>query len=353
MVDNNKNEPLVFFRIFPPSSSFIGPSSVRWSRLYILQSSVQQYHSIRTPTTFVSAQARGVNILLAKNRRDNTNMADQKEREDDEDHSVEEELSGSEEELPDHASKPNDAEAGVEDGDSDHDDMAAEPATEAKRPQKVHKLSLEKTRDFNETLRRRGVIYVARVPPRMTPTKLRALLGQFGEVTRVYLVEEDKAARKRRRQRTGNAAKRYIEGWVEFASKKVAKHVAQSLNTTPISNHKRNVHYGDLWNLKYLSKFKWSHLTEKVAYERRVREQKIRLETLQARKETAAYKQQVETGQKLDKIAERRRKRATEESKDDAAAVQPLKKSRKTKQLRVLHDGADKSASQAVIGSLL
>ena len=240
------------------------------------------------------------------------------------------------------------------DNSDDNEDPTKNQDSRSERTKKVHKLSLEKTQDFNETLRRRGVVYVARVPPRMTPTKIKALLGQFGEVTRVYLVEEDKAARKRRRQRTGNGSKRYIEGWVEFASKKVAKHVARSLNTTPISNHKRNVHYGDLWNLKYLSKFKWSHLTEKVAYERRVREQKLRLETLQARKETAAYKQMVETGQKLDKIADRRRKRAAKEGKDEDTAVEPLlKKSRKTKQLRPLHDGADKSASKAVIGSLL
>lgn len=240
--------------------------------------------------------------------------------------------------------------------ESDNDDSYGDFSNDQikdKRPKKVHRLSLEKTQDFNETLRRRGVVYVARVPPRMTPTKIKALLSQFGEVTRVYLVEEDKATRKRRRKRTGNGSKRYIEGWVEYASKKVAKHVARSLNTTPISNHKRSVHYGDLWNLKYLSKFKWSHLTEKVAYERRVREQKLRLETLQARKETAAYKQLVETGQKLDKIAERRRKRAEKEGQDQDAAVDPLKKKRKTKQLRPLHDGAEKSASKAVIGSLL
>lgn len=89
----------------------------------------------------------------------------------------------------------------------------------------------------------------------MTPTKLKSLLSDFGEVTRLYLAEEDAAVRKRRRKMSGNGSKRYVEGWVEFASKKVAKHVAASLNTTPISNHKRNPHYGDLWMLKYLPKF--------------------------------------------------------------------------------------------------
>lgn len=237
------------------------------------------------------------------------------------------------------------------------DDDEGDDQHRPKKPlKKVHKLSLEKTEDFNEKLRRRGVIYIARIPPRMTPTKIKALLSQFGEVTRVYLVEEDKSVRKRRRKMKGNGSKRYTEGWVEFASRKVAKHVAASLNTTPISTQKRNVHCGDLWNLKYLSKFKWSHLTEKVAYERRVREQKLRLETLQARKETSAYKQLVVTGKKLDKIEERRRKRAEKRGQDDTttpSSLNPYKKQRKIKQLRPLHDGAEKSASKAVIGSLL
>ena len=69
---------------------------------------------------------------------------------------------------------------------------------------------------------------------------------------------------------------------------------------------------GTLWNLKYLHKFKWSHLTEKVAYERRVREQKLRVEMMQARRENAAYVEMVETGKKLDKIEERKRKRGDE-----------------------------------------
>ena len=36
-------------------------------------------------------------------------------------------------------------------------------------------------------------------------------------------------------------------------------------------------------DLKYLRGLKWSHLTEKVAYERRVGEQKLREEMIEAR----------------------------------------------------------------------
>ena len=120
------------------------------------------------------------------------------------------------------------------------------------KTRKVHKLSLSKTRDFNEALRKRGVVYMSRVPPRMNPAKVKHLLGGFGcDVTRVFLVEEDASIRKRRRKVSkSGGAKRYVEGWIEFEKKKVAKHVAASLNNTEISNQKRNVHYGDLWNLK-------------------------------------------------------------------------------------------------------
>jgi ESF2/ABP1 family protein len=128
-----------------------------------------------------------------------------------------------------------------EDQDNDGDDIPV-----AKRPKKVHKLSLTETEDFNEKLKKRGVVYIARIPPKMTPTKVKALLSEFGEVTRVYLVEEDSSVRKRRKKELGGSGgKRYVEGWVEFASKRKAKHVALSLNNTPISNHKRNPHYGE------------------------------------------------------------------------------------------------------------
>jgi hypothetical protein len=111
---------------------------------------------------------------------------------------------------------------------------------------------------------------------------------------------------------------------------------------------------GDLWNLKYLSKFKWSHLTEKVAYERRVREQKLRVEMMQARRENAAYVQMVETGKKLDKIEERKRKRGQESTtKATDEAEDGNKKRRKHKQMKPLQEGSDKSAKRALLGGLI
>jgi ESF2/ABP1 family protein len=266
-----------------------------------------------------------------------------------------------------------DVEDPVEQDELDQDDREEKSRDESKdkdktkKKPKVHKLSLAKTEDFNEKLRKRGVVYVARIPPRMTPTKVRALLGEHGEVTRVYLVEEDAAVRRRRRKlHGGNGSKRYTEGWVEFASKKVARHVAASLNASAITHYKRSPHYGDLWSLKYLKGFKWSHLTEKVAYERRVREQKLRLETMQARRDTVAYKQLVETGKKLDKIEERKRRREERQGRgggtaasgaNDGGGVDPETKRAKYKPKQVSQIDADATqrgpSKKPLLGSLL
>jgi len=194
-----------------------------------------------------------------------------------------------------------------EEGEDDSDDR------KKKKKKKVFKLSLEDTEDFNAKLRKRGVVYISRIPPRMGPLKLKQLLSEYGVVTRLYLAEEDKAVRKRRMKGHKGGGKRYVEGWVEFEKNSVAKRVGNGLNNMPITNHKRNVHYGDLWNMKFLGKkFQWSHLTEKVAYERRVRDQKLRVEIMQAKRENAAYSSLVEAGQKLDHIEARRSKTQTQ-----------------------------------------
>lgn len=127
----------------------------------------------------------------------------------------------------------------------EEEEVPEDSVIRAARPKKVHRLSLTETENFNAKLKKRGVVYIARIPPRMTPTKVKALLTDFSEVTRVYLKEEDPTVRKRRKkEHGGSGGKRYTEGWVEFSNKKKAKHIAQSLNNTAISNHKRNPHYG-------------------------------------------------------------------------------------------------------------
>ena len=66
----------------------------------------------------------------------------------------------------------------------------------------------------------------------------------------------------------GNRKVKYTEGWIEFQHKKEAKRCEQLLNNQAIGGKKRhNLFYDDIWNLRYLPKFKWSHLTEKLTYD--------------------------------------------------------------------------------------
>lgn len=142
--------------------------------------------------------------------------------------------------------------AGGEGNGSIVDEQQPDDETSNKeRPKKkVRKLKLAATQDFNTTLSKRGILYLSRIPPRMGPSKVKSLLSDFGPISRIYLVEEDKVVRKKRRKAGGSGCKRYTEGWVEFESKKVAKRVGETLNMTRVTNHKRSLHYDDLWNVK-------------------------------------------------------------------------------------------------------
>ena len=113
----------------------------------------------------------------------------------------------------------------------------------------------------------------------------------------------------KRVKRGGNKKKKYTEGWVEFLNKKLARRVADSLNGTRIGGilvqgvdciesalaaqshpllslgleggSKRNYYHDDLWSVKYLPKFKWTHLTERLAYDNAVRDQRLQAEVAQ------------------------------------------------------------------------
>lgn len=66
----------------------------------------------------------------------------------------------------------------------------------------------------------------------------------------------DSAVRKKRKEAGGNGSKMFREGWVEFADKKIARQVAESLNNTMIGGKKGSFYHDDMWNIKYLKNFK-------------------------------------------------------------------------------------------------
>lgn len=58
------------------------------------------------------------------------------------------------------------------------------------------------------------------------------------------------------------------------------------MNNTQVSTRKKSKQYDSIWNIKYLSNFKWTHLHERLAYEKAARRQKLRTEIQLAKKKT-------------------------------------------------------------------
>lgn len=153
----------------------------------------------------------------------------------------------------------------------------------------------------------RGVIHLATLPSFMGPEKLRHLMEPYGEVGRIFLQPEDKTERERRKRAGGNKKQQYSEGWVEFMDKRVAKRVALTLNTTSVGGKKRHNFYRDkLWNMRYLSKFKWHMLKEQAIYNRQVRKARLEQKISQATRENDFFLEQREKAKSQRRAAARR-----------------------------------------------
>ncbi|XP_077293055.1 uncharacterized protein LOC143916050 isoform X2 [Arctopsyche grandis] len=143
-------------------------------------------------------------------------------------------------------------------------------------------------------LKKRGIIYLSSIPPLMTVAKVRDVFGQYGELGRVYLqLPKNPDTQKKRKSRLN-----FTEGWVEFESKRIAKKVSEMLNNQRIGTRKKSRYYDMVWNIKYLPRFKWVHLSERLAYERAVYKQRLRAEIAQAKKEATYFQENVEKSQK-------------------------------------------------------
>ncbi|XP_031615055.1 activator of basal transcription 1 [Oreochromis aureus] len=152
-----------------------------------------------------------------------------------------------------------------------------------------------------------GIIYLGHIPPRFRPKHLRNLLSVYGEIGRIFLQPEDRQVRKRKKK-AGLRRCDFTEGWVEFRDKRVAKKVAASLHNTPMGTRKRQRFSSDLWCMKYLHRFQWIHLSERLAYEQTVLNQRLRTEVSQAKRETNFYLNNVEKSARLDKLRKKRQR---------------------------------------------
>nr|XP_034189625.1 activator of basal transcription 1-like [Osmia lignaria] len=151
--------------------------------------------------------------------------------------------------------------------------------------------------------RKKGIVYLSNIPKHMSIAKLRELFSLYGKVGRMYLqlAENELAKNGKIKKKKKIRTKSFTEGWVEFESKKIAKYVAATLNNTQVSSKKKSKFYDVIWNIKYLPRFKWIHLSERLAYERAVRKQKLRAEIAQAKREANFFAHNVDRSKKLRK----------------------------------------------------
>ncbi|KAK6526785.1 RNA-binding ATPase activator esf2 [Arthrobotrys megalospora] len=173
------------------------------------------------------------------------------------------------------------------------------------------------------TLKKTGVLYLSRIPPYMSPPQIRHLLTPFGTINRIFLAPEAPHIYQKRIKNGGNKKRQFTEGWVEFLKKKDAKWCAQSLNAEQVGGKKGGWWYDDVWNLKYLSGFKWGDLTEQIANENAARQARLRAEISQATRENKTYIRNVERAKMVENMqAAAKEKRKAGGGDDDSGTVE-------------------------------
>lgn len=103
----------------------------------------------------------------------------------------------------------------LEDDDDDDDDVDAledgnsHPLHSSDAPPLPSSLTSKELAAFDRKQRKRGIIYISRIPPGMTPPKVRHLLSGFGEVERIFL--QDGVGKQREREQGGQQKRKKSE----------------------------------------------------------------------------------------------------------------------------------------------
>ncbi|KAF3904155.1 hypothetical protein AA313_de0205370 [Arthrobotrys entomopaga] len=171
------------------------------------------------------------------------------------------------------------------------------------------------------SLKKTGVIYLSRIPPYMSPSQIRHLLSPFGTINRIFLSPEAPHIYQKRLKSGGNKKRQFVEGWVEFAKKKHAKWCVESLNAQQVGGRKGGWWYDDVWNLKYLSGFKWGDLTEQIANENAARQARLRAEIAQATRENKTYIRNVERAKMVENMQAAAKDKKRKATGDDSSKI--------------------------------
>uniref|UniRef100_A0A1J3JUR3 Pre-rRNA-processing protein ESF2 n=1 Tax=Noccaea caerulescens TaxID=107243 RepID=A0A1J3JUR3_NOCCA len=221
-------------------------------------------------------------------------------------------------------------ELGIEISKEESKERIASLRTDRKKKKLKERLLKETAKADN-----RGVCYLSRIPPHMDHVRLRQILSQFGDIGRIYLAPENPEAQVHRKKAGGFRGQLFSEGWVEFGKKRVAKRVTEMLNGEQIGGKKKSTIYYDIWNIKYLTKFKWDDLTDEIAYKSAIREQKLTMVLSAAKREKDFYLSKVEKSRAMTEIdARMEKKRKIQEESGSNAEAAPVFPPRKIRQFR-------------------
>jgi ESF2/ABP1 family protein len=186
--------------------------------------------------------------------------------------------SESNEEIPSENSEKDNNEAQNEENEEDENQLIEDINEKYKYMNETNdELTVEELR---EKIRRSGVLYMSRVSIGMRIIDIRKLLDDYG-IQRCYFVPY----KKKLQNVDGKRVQAYKEGWIEFEDKIYAKLAEYQLNGKPIGGNKKCIYRDELWNLKYLHKFKWNDLVESMTLEKKIQEKELKIEIAQSKRE--------------------------------------------------------------------
>ena len=180
--------------------------------------------------------------------------------------------------------------------------------------------------EIKERIRRSGVLYMSRVPLGMKISELRKLLEDYG-MERCYLVP----LKKKMENINGKKVQAYKEGWIEFNDKIYAKLAEYQLNGRPIGGSKKCPYKDELWNLKYLHKFKWNDLMENITMEKKIQEKKLKIEIAQSKRENDFI---IKNYEKSKKYLNKKTKNPDNENKKEEKTEKNEEKEEKEKNIK-------------------
>ena len=167
---------------------------------------------------------------------------------------------------------------------------------------------------------------MSRIPIGMKIIDIRKLLDYYG-IQRCYFV----SYKKKLHNVDGKRVQAYKEGWIEFEDKIYAKLAEYQLNGKPIGGNKKCIYRDELWNLKYLHKFKWNDLVESMTMERKIQEKKLKMEIAQSKRENDFI---IKNYEKSKKYLNKKREMEKDNNNEDIENKEKEKNDNKNKKIK-------------------